>query len=141
MRKMQVNNELIKSVVGNWCAKNLTMYKDKYTIEILDFTGLKLTEAECDEIYAHIEQGTAVDYVRGWFVEARGYEVAKEVQGKIAREIHEFFNVNFLRTSRYAPNTKIYNAILYWLGNVTELAMPEEAIIDSVKGYIEEHYQ
>ncbi len=140
MAKVKVTNDLINAVVLNWCSKNLKKYNDKYIIEILDFTGFTLTEEECDEIYSHIETGTAVDFVRGWFVDAKGYEVGKKAQREVAKQIQEFFNVHVLRVSKYNRDNKVFNAILYWLGHAVEMAMPEEAIIESVKDYIEEHY-
>lgn len=139
--RVKVTNEVISTVVSNWCEKNLKKHNDKYIIEILDFTGFNLTEQECDEIYSHIERGTEVDFVRGWFVDARGHEVGSKAQHKVAKQIQEFFNVNILRVSKYHRDQKVFNAILYWLGQVVEMAMPEDAIIESVKSYIEEYYQ
>lgn len=139
--RVKITNEIINTVVQNWCEKNLSKHNEKYIVEILDFTGFDLTEQECDEIYSHIENGTAVDFVRGWFVDARGHEVGSKAQRKIAKQIHEFLNVNILRVSKYNRDPKVFSAILYWLGQAVEMAMPEDVIIESVKNYIEEHYQ
>lgn len=134
---MQITNKLIHGIVKNWCKHNLTMYKGKYTLEILDFTGFNLYVDECEAIQKHIEAGTAVDYVRGWFVDARGYEVGKKALELVAKQIHEYMNVHVLKINKYNNDQQVRSAIMFWLSSEVELAMPEEAIIDSVNEYME----
>lgn len=133
---MKITNQLIQGIVKNWCKHNLTMYKDKYTLEILDFTGFNLYVDECEEIQKHIEAGTAVDYVRKWFVDARGHEVGKKALDLVAKQIHEYMNVNVLKLNKYNSDHQVRSAITFWLSSEVELAMPEQAIIDSVNEYI-----
>lgn len=133
----KITNKLIQGIVKNWCKHNLTMYKDKYTLEILDFTGFNLYVDECEEIQKHIEAGTAVDYIREWFVDARGQEVGKKALELVAKQIHEYMNVNVLKLNKYHNDPQVRSAIMFWLSSEVELAMPEQAIIDSVNEYME----
>lgn len=137
MKTVKLSNDLIYSVVLNWCKKNLNMYKDKYTIEILDYVNMGLNDDEVDLIYSHIEKGDAVEFVRDWYINNRGYSTGSDAQKVIAQQINEYFNVHFLKVSKFSKNVKVFNAILWHLGSITELAMPEDAIIETVINFKE----